>query len=129
MTDVRKEKIDGIAKFIPAQEVTLGESSGRLAVVGWGSTYGAIHQAVKRCRQEKLDVSQIQIRYLNPFPENLGELLSAYDAILVPEMNTGQLVNVLRSKYLVDAQALNKVSGQPFKIREIEEAIKSLLEA
>ena len=129
MTDVRKDKIDGIAKFIPAQEVTLGESSGRLAVVGWGSTYGAIHQAVKRCRQEKLDVSQIQIRYLNPFPENLGELLSAYDAILVPEMNTGQLVNVLRSKYLVDAKALNKVSGQPFKIREIEEAIKSLLEA
>ncbi len=129
MTDVRKDKIDGIAKFIPAQEVALGESSGRLAVVGWGSTYGAIHQAVKRCRQEKLDVSQIQIRYLNPFPENLGELLSAYDAILVPEMNTGQLVNVLRSKYLVDAQALNKVSGQPFKIREIEEAIKSLLEA
>ena len=81
MTDVRKDKIDGIARFIPEQDVSLGESSGKLAVVGWGSTYGAIHQAVKRCRQEKLDVSHIQIRYLNPFPQNLGELLLSYDTV------------------------------------------------
>ena len=128
MTDVRRDKIEGIARYISDQEVSLGEPSGRLAVVGWGSTYGAIHQAVKRARQEKLDVAHIQIRYLNPFPLNLGELLAAYDMVLVPEMNTGQLVNILRSKYLIDAQSLNKVSGQPFKIREIEEAIKSLLE-
>ena len=129
MTDVRRDKIEGITRYIPEQEISLGESSGRLVVVGWGSTHGAIHQAVKRCRQEKLEVSHIQVRYLNPFPLNLGELLAGYDLVLVPEMNTGQLVNILRSKYLVDAQALNKVSGQPFKIREIEEEIKSLLEA
>jgi len=129
MTDVRKDKIDGIARYIPEQEVAMGESKGKLAVVGWGSTYGAIHQAVKRCRQEKLDVSHIHIRYLNPFPANLGELLAGYDQVLIPEMNTGQLVNVIRSKYLIDAKPLNKVSGQPFKISEVEAAIKSLLEA
>lgn len=129
MTDVRKDKIDGIARYIPEQEVAMGETGGKLAVVGWGSTYGAIHQAVKRCRQENLDVSHIHIRYLNPFPANLGELLAGYDKVLIPEMNTGQLVNVIRSRFLIDAKPLNKVSGQPFKIREVEEAIKSLLEA
>ncbi|MBO6555632.1 MAG: 2-oxoacid:acceptor oxidoreductase subunit alpha [Pseudomonadales bacterium] len=129
MTDVRKDKIDGIARYIPEQKVATGETSGKLAVVGWGSTYGAIHQAVKRCRQVKMDVSHIHIRYLNPFPTNLGELLAGYDKVLIPEMNTGQLVNVIRSKYLIDAQPLNKISGQPFKISEVENAIKSLLEA
>lgn len=129
MTDVRKAKIDGIANYIPEQDVDLGETSGKLAVVGWGSTYGAIHQAVKRCRQEKLDVHHIHIRYLHPFPKNLGELLKQYDQVLIPEMNTGQLINVIRSNFLIDAKPLNKVSGQPFKIREVETAIKSLLEA
>jgi len=127
MTDVRKAKIDGIARFIPPQTVSQGNDSGRLALVGWGSTYGAIHQAVKRARATGADVSHIHIRYMMPFPENLGALLSGFDSILVPEMNTGQLVEVLRAKYLIDAQRLNKVSGQPFKIREILEAIHSLL--
>ena len=127
MTDTRKAKIDGIAKFIPDQAVTLGEAGGKLAVVGWGSTYGAIHQGVKRARAEGLDVSHIHVRHMWPLPANLGELLSSYDAVLVPEMNTGQFVEVIRSRYLIDAQRLNKVSGQPFKIREIESAIKSLL--
>ncbi|MFT7220619.1 MAG: 2-oxoglutarate ferredoxin oxidoreductase subunit alpha [Candidatus Azotimanducaceae bacterium] len=129
MTDVRKNKIDGIANYIPEQDVALGEGKGKLAVLGWGSTYGSIHQAVKRCRQEKMDVSHIHVRYMNPLPKNLGELLSNFDQVLMPEMNTGQFVDVIRAKYLIDAKALNKVSGQPFKIREIEAAIKSLLEA
>lgn len=129
MTDVRKNKIDGIANYIPEQDVALGDSKGKLAVLGWGSTYGSIHQAVKRCRQEKMDVSHIHVRYMNPLPKNLGELLSNFDQVLMPEMNTGQFVDVIRAKYLIDAKALNKVSGQPFKIREIEAAIKSLLEA
>ena len=128
MTDVRKQKIEGIANFIPEQDVVLGESSGKLAVLGWGSTYGAIHQAVKRTRQEGLDVSHIQLRYLNPLPRNLGDLLDSFVQVLIPEMNTGQLLSVIRSRYLIDAKPLNKVSGQPFKIREIETAIKSLLE-
>jgi len=129
MTDIRKDNIDGIANYIPEQEVSLGESRGKLAVVGWGSTFGAIHQAVKRCRQENMDVSHVHIRYLNPLPRNLGELLAGYDKVLVPEMNTGQLVDILRSRYLIDAQPLNKISGQPFKIREVTDAIKSLMEA
>ena len=128
MTDVRQNKIQGIANYMPEQEVALGGSKGKLAVLGWGSTYGAIHQAVKRCRQEKLEVSHIHLRYLNPLPRNLGELLSNFDQVLIPEMNTGQLLNVVRSRYLIDARSLNKVSGQPFRIREVETAIKSLLE-
>ena len=123
MTDVRRDKIAGIAEDIPVQEVTLGEPGGKLAVVGWGSTFGAIHQAVKRCRAEGLDVAHIQIRYLSPLPRNLGELLSGYEKILVPEMNTGQLVNLLRAEYLVAADGLSKVSGQPFKIGEVMAAI------
>jgi len=123
MTDLRKAKIEGIADDIPLQDVCLGESSGKLAVLGWGSTFGAIHQAVKRCRSEGLDVSHIQVRYLSPLPKNLGELLGGFEKILVPEMNTGQLVKVLRAEYLLDIDGLSKVSGQPFKIGEIIAAI------
>jgi 2-oxoglutarate ferredoxin oxidoreductase subunit alpha len=129
MTDLRKDKIEGIANYIPKQEVSQGNSNGKLAIVGWGSTYGAIHQAVKRCRQEGLDVSHIHVRYMNPLPRNLGELLAGYEKVLMPEMNTGQFINVIRAKYLIDAKPLNKVSGQPFKIREVETAIRSLLES
>ncbi|MEK9589595.1 MAG: 2-oxoglutarate ferredoxin oxidoreductase subunit alpha, partial [Gammaproteobacteria bacterium] len=127
MTDVRKAKVEGISQHIPKQSVSQGNESGKLAVVGWGSTYGAIRQAVKRCRAEGYDVSHIHIRYLNPMPSNLESLLKGFDQILVPEMNTGQLVDVLRAKFLVDAKGLNKVSGQPFKIREITDGIKALM--
>jgi len=123
MTDLRQAKIAGIADDIPLQEVCLGNTSGKLAVVGWGSTFGAIHQAVKRARLEGLDVSHIQVRYISPLPKNLGELLKSFEAILIPEMNTGQFVNLIRSEYLIDAEALNKVAGQPFKIGEILGAI------
>lgn len=129
MTDLRKDKIEGIANYIPEQEVSQGNPKGKLAIVGWGSTYGAIHQAVKRCRQEGLDVSHIHVRYMNPLPRNLGELLAGYDQVLMPEMNTGQFINIIRARYLIDAKPLNKVSGQPFKIREVETAIRSLLES
>ncbi len=122
-TDARKDKIDGIANVIPAQEVTVGEAGGKLAVVGWGSTYGPIHQAVNRARAKGMDVSQIHVRHIWPLPANLGELLHTYDKLLVPEMNTGQFKTVLRDQYLVDAKPLNKVSGQPFTIAEIEAAI------
>ena len=91
MTDTRKAKIDGIANFIPEQEVTLGTAGGKLAVVGWGSTFGAIHQGVRRARARGADVSHIHIRHLWPLPRNLGALLKSYEKILVPEMNTGQL--------------------------------------
>ena len=128
MTRVRAAKIAGIAADIPLQRVTIGDRTGPLAVVGWGSTYGPIHQAVKRLRRKGEHVSHIHIRYLSPFPRNLGELLSGFEQILVPEMNTGQLVTLLRSTYLVPAEGLNKITGQPFKVSEIESAIHARLE-
>ncbi|ALC12803.1 2-oxoacid:acceptor oxidoreductase subunit alpha [Sphingopyxis sp. 113P3] len=125
MTNLRKAKVDGIR--IPDQIVELGAEGGNLAVVGWGSTFGPIHQAVRRKRAEGHDVSHIHIRHIWPLPGNLGELLRSYDKVIVPEMNTGQLKTVLRDQYLVDAKPLNKVSGQPFRIAEIEAAIEEAL--
>ncbi len=127
MTDIRQNKVAGIADHIPEQDVTLGETSGKLAIVGWGSTFGPIHQAVRRMRAKGHDVHHIHIRHIWPLPRNLGDLLKSYEKILVPEMNTGQLKTVLRDQYLVDAKPLNKVSGQPFRIAEIEAAIESAL--
>lgn len=124
MTDLRRDKVSGISADIPQQKVCLGNEEGSLAVVGWGSTYGAIHQAVKRARKLGLDVSHIHVRYIAPLPSNLGALLDKFDQILVPEMNTGQFVKLLRSEYLVPAESLSKVAGQPFKIGEILAAIQ-----
>jgi 2-oxoglutarate ferredoxin oxidoreductase subunit alpha len=107
--------------------VALGNDHGAVAVVGWGSTYGAIHQAVREVRENGLDVSHIHLRYLNPFPPNLGNLLKRFDRILVPEMNNGQLVQLLRAAYLVPAEGLNKVEGRPFKVAEIVQAIETTL--
>jgi 2-oxoglutarate ferredoxin oxidoreductase subunit alpha len=121
MTDARKAKIDGIA--VPDQEVALGEATGRLAVVGWGSTFGPIHQAVRRARAKGLSVSHIHVRHVWPLPGNLGDLLAGFDKVLVPEMNTGQFKTVLRDQLLVDAEPLTKTSGQPFAIAELEAAI------
>ncbi|MDB5584145.1 MAG: pyruvate flavodoxin/ferredoxin oxidoreductase-like protein [Bradyrhizobium sp.] len=127
MTDIRAEKVSGVADHIPDQAVELGNETGELVIVGWGSTFGPIHQAVRRARVRGLDVSHIHIRHIWPLPKNLGALLKGYEKIIVPEMNTGQLKTVLRDQYLVDARPLNKVSGQPFRIAEIEAAIESAL--
>jgi len=123
MTDVRKAKIDNIANDIALQEVSQGAEGGRLAVVGWGSTYGSIHQAVKKARKKGLDVSHIHIGNIWPLPRNLGSLLKSYEKVIVAEMNVGQLNTLLRSQYLLNSVLLSKVSGQPFKISEIHEAI------
>jgi len=125
MTDTRAAKVLGVA--VADQEVCLGQEGGRLVVVGWGSTYGPIHQAVRRARGMGLDVSHVHIRHIWPMPGNLGALLRSYDRIIVPEMNTGQLKTVLRDQYLVDARPVTKTSGQPFKIAEIEAAIEEAL--
>jgi 2-oxoglutarate ferredoxin oxidoreductase subunit alpha len=127
MTKLRKMKVDGIADDMPEQDVTLGEDHGKLAVVGWGSTFGPIHQAVRRQRAKGQDVHHIHVRNIWPLPRNLGDLLKRYEKIIVPEMNTGQFKTVLRDQFLVDARPLNKVSGQPFTIAEIEAAIERAL--
>jgi 2-oxoglutarate ferredoxin oxidoreductase subunit alpha len=128
MTQLRADKVASVAKFIPPQEVELGPSEGALAVVGWGSTYGALYQAV-RAMQPQDRVSHIHIRYLSPLPSNLGELLRGFDRILVPEMNMGQLATLLRDKLGVETEQFHKVTGQPFLIEELVHKIRSLLAA
>ena len=129
MTDVRHEKIARIADDIPEQTVDQGPTQGPLAVVGWGSTHGPISQAVERSREEGLSVSHIHLRHLSPLPRNLGDLLAGFEKVLVPEMNMGQLTTMLRSRYLVPAIGVPKVTGKPFKIVEIMDAIRAHSEA
>ncbi len=126
MIKMRAEKIERIANDIPLAEVE-GDPKGTLLVVGWGGTYGAIKSAVMRHRAAGHSVSQLHLKHLNPFPKNLGEVLSQFKAILVPEINNGQLVKVLRSKYLVPAIGLNKIQGLPFRSVEIELKIEEML--
>ena len=128
MTDVRAAKIKGIANDIPLQEVAAGPERGRLAVVGWGSTFGAIDQAVRRSLDQGIEVAHTHIRHIFPLPRNLGELLAGFEMVLVPELNTGQLITLLRSEYLVPAEGLNQVSGLPFKVADIQEAIRVRVE-
>ncbi|QQE12144.1 2-oxoacid:acceptor oxidoreductase subunit alpha [Planctomycetota bacterium] len=126
MTRVRQEKIERIADVVPPLEPH-GDMSGDLLVLGWGGTFGAIHTAVERARGKGLSVSSAHLRYLNPMPSNLGDVIKRYKRVLVPELNTGQLRLLVRSKYLVDARGLNKVQGKPFLVEEIEQAIDLML--
>jgi 2-oxoglutarate ferredoxin oxidoreductase subunit alpha len=128
MTEIRAAKIDGIADDIPLQTVEDGTEGGALAVVGWGSTYGPISRAVSNLRATGADVSHIHLRHIWPLARNLGALLAKYDRVLVPEMNHGQLVTLLRAEFLVPAVGLNQISGKPFKISTIEAAIREQLE-
>jgi len=123
MSELRAKKVAGVAEFIPDQDVEQGDTKGPLAVVGWGSTHGAIWRAVKVAREQGYDVAQIHLRYLNPLPKNLGRLLADYDKVLLPEMNLGQCATLLRDRLGIEVVQLNKVSGQPFKITEIVDAI------
>jgi 2-oxoglutarate/2-oxoacid ferredoxin oxidoreductase subunit alpha len=128
MTDVRQQKVANIANDIPEQAVEGGFEAKGVAVVGWGSTFGALERAVGQVRDAGGDACHIHIRHLNPFPKNLGELLSKFDRILVPELNTGQLSILLRDQFLVPAESFTKVAGRPFKSSEIEDAIWARLE-
>ncbi|WP_169567663.1 2-oxoacid:acceptor oxidoreductase subunit alpha [Sneathiella limimaris] len=129
MTDLRRDKILNIANDIPKAKPEQGPETGDLAVVGWGSTFGPISRAVANKLSENKSVAHIHIRHLWPFPANLEELLKGYKKVIVPEMNDGQLKTVLRDQYLLDAIPVTKVTGQPFKISEIEAAIDAALES
>jgi 2-oxoglutarate/2-oxoacid ferredoxin oxidoreductase subunit alpha len=124
MSELRARKVEAVADFIPDQDVEQGETKGPVAVVGWGSTHGAIWRAVHDVREQGYDVAQIHLRYLSPLPKNLGRLLSSYDKVILPEMNMGQCATLLRDKLGLEVIQLNKVSGQPFKIAEIVDVIK-----
>lgn len=123
MVKLREEKVARIAEHIPLQNVELGADAGKIAVVGWGGTYGILKTAVSDLIKEGIDVSLIHIRYLNPFPKNLGDLLAGFDVVIIPELNNGQLVKIIRDKYLIPAIALNKIQGQPFTTSEIKAAV------
>jgi 2-oxoglutarate/2-oxoacid ferredoxin oxidoreductase subunit alpha len=125
MTDTRFAKVAGIANGIPDQEVCLGREGAKLAVVGWGSTFGPIHQAVRRAIAGGQDVAHVHVRHIWPMPKNMAALLGSFEHILVPEMNMGQFKTVLRDQFLVDAQSLTKVCGHPFRIAEIGAAIEA----
>ena len=128
MTKTRAAKIAKIAERLPEQRVEVGDETGDVLVVGWGSTYGAITQAVRRARAAGKSVSQVHLRHLVPFPRKLDVLLRSFKRVIVPEMNNGMLSKMLRAEYLVDAIGVNKIAGQPFKVSEIEAAIESALE-
>jgi 2-oxoglutarate ferredoxin oxidoreductase subunit alpha len=126
MVELRAEKIARIARDVPPAEVH-GADRGRLLVVGWGGTHGAITEAVDEARAAGLDVSSLHLRHLNPFPANLGEVLRRFERILVPELNSGQLCLLLRAEFLVPAESLGKVAGQPFRVEEIRARIDAIL--
>jgi 2-oxoglutarate ferredoxin oxidoreductase subunit alpha len=126
MTLARMGRVAQIVNDIPLLEVQ-GPESGDLLVLGWGGTYGAITSACERARKAGKSVASAHLRHLNPFPANLGDVLSRYKKVLIPELNTGQLSLLVRGRYLVDAVPFNKIAGQPFKIAEIEGKIDELL--
>jgi 2-oxoglutarate ferredoxin oxidoreductase subunit alpha len=126
MVRLRAEKVAGIAQDIP-DVVPVGADSGDLVIVSWGSTSGPITAALKSEKFNGRRIGHVHLRHLNPLPKNLGDVLMRYDKVLVPEMNMGQLVMVLRAKYLVDAEGFNKIQGKPFKTSEIERKIEQVL--
>ena len=127
MTHLRAAKIEKIADYIPDIKPDSGNTSGKLAVLGWGSTAGAIKTAVRELIADGHDVAHIHLHHLNPFPKNLGELLKGYDNVLIPEMNMGQLVNLIRAKYLIPAIGLSKVQGLPYTTAELKSKILDIL--
>src|SRR5205085_4827930 len=126
MVRMRQAKVDRVAQDIPDVEV-FGAKTGKVLVLGWSSTYGAITSAVERMQRAGHSVSSAHLRHLNPFPQNLGEVLASFDKVIIPEMNLGQLCTMIRAKYLVDAVAFSKVKGRPFQIREIERKVEEYL--
>src|SRR5215212_8544237 len=125
MTRLRAQKVAGIAKDIPEQAVDHVEGAD-LLVLSWGGTYGPVQAGVRRVRKGGGKVAHAHLRYLNPFPRNLGDVLRSYDRVLVPEMNMGQLLRLIRSEFLIDAVGYNRVSGKPFRASEVEDAIEAM---
>jgi 2-oxoglutarate/2-oxoacid ferredoxin oxidoreductase subunit alpha len=126
MVRLRAQKVAGIAADIP--ELAVDDPDGaRLLVLGWGGTYGPITSAVRRLRKQGQKVAQAHLTHVNPFPRNTGEVLRRYERVLVPEMNLGQLLKLVRADFLVDAVGFNRVRGLPFRSDELARAIEALL--
>ncbi|HRO44900.1 2-oxoacid:acceptor oxidoreductase subunit alpha [Agriterribacter sp.] len=127
MVKIREEKVEKIADDIPEQQLDSGPDKGKLLVLGWGSTYGVIKSAVAELQVQGYEVSHAHIRYLRPFPKNLGDIIQSFDQVLIPEINNGQLIKILRDKYLVDAKGYNKIMGVPITKGELTEVMKKML--
>jgi 2-oxoglutarate/2-oxoacid ferredoxin oxidoreductase subunit alpha len=127
MVKTRQAKVDNIANYIPDQELDSGPAKGKVLVLGWGSTYGSIKSAVKDLQAAGHAVAHAHLRYLRPFPKNLGEILHNYEHVLVPEINNGQLIKIIRDVYFVDAKGYNKIKGTPITKGELTEEIKKYL--
>ncbi|MBL0882189.1 MAG: 2-oxoacid:acceptor oxidoreductase subunit alpha [Chitinophagaceae bacterium] len=127
MVNTRQAKVDKIADYIPLQTLDSGPEKGKVLVLGWGSTYGAIKSAVQELQAEGHAVSHAHIRYLRPFPKNLGEIIGNFEKILIPEINNGQLIKIIRDQYLVDAKGYNKVMGVPITKGELVDAVRKML--
>jgi 2-oxoglutarate/2-oxoacid ferredoxin oxidoreductase subunit alpha len=127
MVKIRQEKVDKIAEYIPEQKLDSGAEKGKLLVLGWGSTYGSIKSACAQLQAEGLSVSHAHIRYVRPFPKNLGDMIKNFDKVLIPELNNGQLVKIIRDIYMVDAKGYNKIMGIPFTKTELIDEMKEML--
>ncbi len=127
MVKMRQAKVDKIADYIPLQTIDSGAENGKVLVLGWGSTYGTIKSAVLQLQSQGKAVSHAHIKYMRPFPKNLGEILAQFETILIPEINNGQLIKIIRDQYLVDAKGYNKIMGIPITKQELITAIESYL--
>ena len=127
MVKIRQEKVDKIADYIPEQKLDNGPEKGKILVLGWGSTYGAIKSAVTELLQEGHEVSHAHLRYVRPFPKNLGEILKNFEQVLIPEINNGQLIKIIRDQYLIDAKGYNKIMGVPITRTELVTKLKEML--
>ncbi|HEV7205266.1 MAG TPA: 2-oxoacid:acceptor oxidoreductase subunit alpha [Jatrophihabitans sp.] len=128
MTRTRQAKVDGIANSLPPLQVDDPDGDARVLVLGWGSTYGPIGAACRQVRESGASIAQAHLRHLNPFPNDLGEILKRYDRVVIPEMNLGQLAQLIRAKYLVDALSVTQVRGLPFKADELAEMLRGVIE-
>ncbi len=127
MVKTRQEKVDKVAEDIPLQEIDTGPKNGKILVLGWGSTYGAIKSAVSDLVMQGYEVSHVHLRYVRPFPRNLGEILDSFDQVLIPEMNNGQLIKIIRDQFMVDAKGYHKIMGTPMAKHELLSWIKEYL--
>jgi 2-oxoglutarate ferredoxin oxidoreductase subunit alpha len=129
MTRTRQAKVDGIARSLPPMEVDDPDGDARVLVLGWGSTYGPIGAACRQVRSSGASIAQAHLRHLNPFPNDLGDILKRYDKVVIPEMNLGQLATLIRAKYLIDALSVTQVRGLPFKADELAEMLQGVIHA
>jgi 2-oxoglutarate ferredoxin oxidoreductase subunit alpha len=129
MVKLRAERVERVADFIPEQKIDNGPEQGDVLILGWGGTYGALKTATRDLLAEGLSVAHAHLRYMNPMPKNIEKVLRSYKKVLVPELNNGQLVRIIRDKFLIDAQPLNKIQGQPFTTVEIKNKVREMLNA